>query len=185
MEGFGGRCRWRSRPGQIFRQCYWIWSWMGKYGPVALIGTTYIAGCCRGTCIGMKLSCAKVLIRVSLKFLPVGKYSRSCGYFSTVRHRFDVQSIRDPVPGLVDVGRILNSYLQRILALAQERRFYSRQQMAWKRGEVSTAVAQARSMLFLCYGNINRSALADVMVRAYAKDSGISVASAGFHQRSR
>ena len=36
-------------------------------------------------------------------------------------------------------------------------------------------------MLFLCYGNINRSALADVMVRAYAKDAGISVVSAGFH----
>ena len=37
-------------------------------------------------------------------------------------------------------------------------------------------------MLFICYGNINRSALADVLIRGYAEDSGISVASAGFHQ---
>jgi protein-tyrosine-phosphatase len=36
-------------------------------------------------------------------------------------------------------------------------------------------------VLFLCYGNINRSAVADVMLRPYARDSGISVASAGFH----
>ncbi len=101
--------------------------------------------------------------------------------FFNLRHNFDVQSIRDPLPGLVDVGRIFSSYLQRILALAQERRFFSRQQMAWKRGEVSVAVSRARSMLFLCYGNINRSALADVMISTYAKDAGISVASAGFH----
>jgi protein-tyrosine-phosphatase/predicted ATP-grasp superfamily ATP-dependent carboligase len=102
--------------------------------------------------------------------------------FFNFRHRFDVQSMHDPVPGLVDLGRILGSYLQRILALAQERRFFSRQQMAWQRGEVPAAVSRARSILFLCYGNINRSALADVMVRAYAKDAGIAVASAGFHQ---
>jgi protein-tyrosine-phosphatase len=107
---------------------------------------------------------------------------RELRLFLNLRHRFDVQGIRDPVPGLVDVGRILNAYLQRILALAQERWFFSRQQRAWNRGEVSAAVSRARSILFLCYGNINRSALADVMVRTIAKDVGISVTSAGFHQ---
>jgi protein-tyrosine-phosphatase len=102
--------------------------------------------------------------------------------FFNLGHHFDVQSIRDPVPGLVDMGRIFGSYLQRFLVLAQERRFFSRQQLAWKRGEVAAAVSRAGSMLFLCYGNINRSALADVMIRAYAKDQGIEVTSAGFHQ---
>jgi protein-tyrosine-phosphatase len=102
--------------------------------------------------------------------------------FLNSRHRFDVQSICDPVPGLVDVFRILNSYLQRILVVAQEKRFFSRQQMAWQRGDVYAAVIRARSLLFVCYGNINRSALADVMVSACAKGSPISVASAGFHQ---
>jgi predicted ATP-grasp superfamily ATP-dependent carboligase/protein-tyrosine-phosphatase len=101
--------------------------------------------------------------------------------FLNFRHRFDVQSIFDPVPGLIDVGRISGDYFRRILALSEEVQFRARQKRAWNRGEVSAAISRAESMLFLCYGNINRSALADVMVRAYAEDSGISVISAGFH----
>jgi len=107
---------------------------------------------------------------------------RELGLFFNCRHRFDVQSIRDPVPGLVDVRRIFKSYVQRFHALSQERKFFWRQKRAWKTGEVAAAVSRAGSMLFVCYGNINRSALADAMVRAYAEDSGIAVASAGFHQ---
>jgi protein-tyrosine-phosphatase/predicted ATP-grasp superfamily ATP-dependent carboligase len=99
-------------------------------------------------------------------------------------HRFDVQSLRDPVPGLVDLGRIVITYARRLQAFVQEKRFYAQQRRAWKSGRVAAAVTRARSMLFLCYGNINRSALADVMIRAYAEDSGISVASAGFHEAS-
>jgi len=109
---------------------------------------------------------------------------RELGLFFNFGHRFDVQSLRDPVPGLLDVFRILETYLSRFRALVEEKRFYYLQRRAWKSGEVSAAVFRAKSMLFLCYGNINRSALADVMVRAYAEDSGIAVASAGFHQES-
>ena len=106
---------------------------------------------------------------------------RELGLFLNVRHRFDVQSIRDPLPGLIDIGRIMRSYYDRIKVLYTEIRFSSRQKRAWRNGEVSAAISRARSMLFLCYGNINRSALADVLVRAYAEDSGISISSAGLH----
>lgn len=109
---------------------------------------------------------------------------RELGLFFYPRHRFDVQALRDPVPGLVDIGRILISYSRRLKAYLHDRRFYARQKLAWKSGEVAANILRARSMLFLCYGNINRSALADVMIRAYAEDSGISVASAGFHEDS-
>ena len=102
--------------------------------------------------------------------------------FFSFGHRYDVQCLVDPVPGLVDIGIILKSYLQRLTSLVQERIFYSQQRRAWRRGAVSAAILSARSVLFICYGNINRSALADVLIRAYAEDSGISVASAGFHQ---
>ena len=98
------------------------------------------------------------------------------------RHRFDVQSFRDPLPGLVDIGRLLKGYSRRLLALFTEVSFFARQHRAWKKGEVARNIAQAKSMLLLCYGNINRSALADVMLRGYAQDSGIVVMSAGFHQ---
>ncbi len=106
---------------------------------------------------------------------------RGLADFINFRHSFDVQSVSDPLPGLVDVRRIFDSYVQRIIALSQEKKFYARQKRAWKAGEVATTLAGASSILFLCYGNINRSALADVMLRAYAEDSGISVASGGFH----
>lgn len=111
-----------------------------------------------------------------------GAVIRELGLFLNPRHRFDVQNLRDPVPGLVDIGRIFVSYKQRLQSLTVERRFYLRQKKAWRSGEVAAAISRARSMLFLCYGNINRSALADVMIRAYAEDSGISLASAGFHE---
>ncbi len=96
---------------------------------------------------------------------------KELGLFLNFRHRFDVQSIYDPVPGLVDAGRIIKAYSQRFFVLWEEMNFRRRQKRAWKSGEVSAALSRAESMLFLCYGNINRSALADVMVRAYAEDS--------------
>jgi protein-tyrosine-phosphatase len=111
-----------------------------------------------------------------------GAIFRELGLFFNFGHRYDVQSLRDPLPGLVDVGRLLKGYYHRLAALSNEMLFYARQRRAWKNGEVTNAISRAGSMLFLCYGNINRSALADVMVRAYAEDSGISVISAGFHQ---
>jgi len=97
------------------------------------------------------------------------------------RHRFDVQSLRDPMPGLVDFGRILASYYRRFSGLVGERKFMRRQRRAWRRGEVAAALKSATTVLFLCYGNINRSALADAMLRGYAEDVGVVVRSAGFH----
>lgn len=102
--------------------------------------------------------------------------------FFSLKHRLDVQKLMDPLPGLVDVGRILQSHAGRVSVLLQEKRFLAVQRRAWRTGAVRSAVEQARSILFLCYGNINRSALADALVRAYAEDSGIAVQSAGFHE---
>jgi protein-tyrosine-phosphatase/biotin carboxylase len=108
---------------------------------------------------------------------------RELGLFFNFGHRFDVQSLRDPVPGFLDINRILQAYLQRLGALLAERRFHALQRKAWRSGEVAAAVLRAKGILFICYGNINRSALADAMIRAYAEDSGITVRSAGFHEQ--
>ncbi len=106
---------------------------------------------------------------------------KGLGLFLHPRHRYDVQSLGDPLPGLIDVGQVLKTYHSRALAFFDELKFRRQQRKAWSRGEVAAAISSARSILFLCYGNINRSALADVLVRGYAEDSGIVVASAGFH----
>jgi predicted ATP-grasp superfamily ATP-dependent carboligase len=100
------------------------------------------------------------------------------------KHRFDVQSWRDPVPGLVDVGRVLLNYRRRLASLRSDRRFRAAQVKVWRSGAVEARLSQAHSMLFLCYGNINRSALADLMLRPYAEDSGYTLESAGFHHES-
>ncbi len=106
---------------------------------------------------------------------------RDLGRFFSPRHRLDVQKLADPLPGLVDIGRIVRSYAARAGGIIGERRFHAAQRRAWRRGEVRQAVTSAKNLLFLCYGNINRSALADALVRGYAEDSGIAVQSAGFH----
>ncbi|MCB1843973.1 MAG: ATP-grasp domain-containing protein [Halioglobus sp.] len=96
-------------------------------------------------------------------------------------HRFDVQSLTDPRPGLVDLGRICDRYYQRLRGLLRDKWFLRGQKSAWRRGVVHAAIAEANSMLFLCYGNINRSALADALLSGYAADVGVTVRSAGFH----
>lgn len=107
---------------------------------------------------------------------------RELALFMSPRHRFDVQSLRDPIPGLVDIGIIITSYIHRIATMLGEKSFLWRQKRAWRRGDVARSITSASSILFMCYGNINRSALADVLLRSYAEDSGLSVTSAGFHE---
>lgn len=107
---------------------------------------------------------------------------RELGLLFSLRHYFDVQSLRDPLPGLVDIGEVFVSYFHRLSALAREKWFLWRQRRAWRRGDVSRALANAEQILFVCYGNINRSALAENLIRGYAEDVGVAVVSAGFHQ---
>jgi len=106
---------------------------------------------------------------------------RELGLFLSPRHYFDVQSLRDPIPGLVDIGVIIGSYIRRGTSQASDKLFLRRQKLAWRRGDVARALTQARRILFICYGNINRSALADLLIRNYAEDVGVAVISAGFH----
>lgn len=97
------------------------------------------------------------------------------------RHRFDVQKWRDPLPGLIDLGRIARSYAHRLSGILAERRELRRAHAQWTHGAVARAVSKARCVLFLCYGNINRSAVAE---RYAAKRlNGIThIESAGFHE---
>lgn len=109
--------------------------------------------------------------------------AKSLGQFFSPRHRFDVQSLRDPVPGLVDLGHILATYWRRACAIVQERRLMQRQRSAWQAGHVARALARAEHILFVCYGNINRSVLAERIVLSQA-NAGFTPLSAGFHAHS-
>ncbi len=74
------------------------------------------------------------------------------------RHHFDVQRLSDPLPGLVEIRRLIRHYRVRVSGLVGERLFYINQRLAWRSGEVRERIRQASRILFICYGNINRSA---------------------------
>jgi len=98
----------------------------------------------------------------------------------SLRHRFDVQKWNDPWPGLVDLSRIFRSYAGRLAGQFKERAELSRQRRVWTNGTVAQQLKDSKNLLFLCYGNINRSAVAEVYARRRL-DSSVAVDSAGFH----
>ena len=88
----------------------------------------------------------------------------------------------DPKPGLVDIGRLLTRYWRRVAELSATRLFLLRQKLRWRSGEVRRAYRRAGNVLFVCYGNINRSPLAEALLgRRRGAFAGGWVRSAGFH----
>lgn len=100
------------------------------------------------------------------------------------RHHFDVQTLSDIRPGLVDLKRIISRQWRRFTGALHERRRLAAERLAARPGGAARKqLASAHSVLFLCYGNINRSALA----HAYAQvryPGRFALASAGFHANS-
>jgi predicted ATP-grasp superfamily ATP-dependent carboligase/protein-tyrosine-phosphatase len=97
------------------------------------------------------------------------------------RHHFDIQSFSDPRPGLTDLRRIAVRQWDRIRGALQRRRFLAAQfKDAQAGGDGARILAKARHVLFLCHGNINRSAVAQVYAESrYARR--FDYRSAGFH----
>ena len=87
------------------------------------------------------------------------------------------------MPGLVDLKRILTKQAGRLRNLLEDRSTIRRQLEAWRSGEVAARLGRAKRILFLCYGNINRSALAERYFLKAAPETEVDVVSAGFHQQ--
>ena len=111
---------------------------------------------------------------------------RDWALVASPRHRFDAQSLLDPWPGLVDAGRILRHQARRIGDVLRQR---WQLRAAWQAVRARQVLMRQsgnqapRQVLFLCHGNINRSALA----QAWAlRQDGLQprVVSAGFHPES-
>ncbi len=99
------------------------------------------------------------------------------------RHRFDVQNWRDRAPGWFDFKNSLTLLLARIRERKQKQKML--QEMRDLRGDESALRERLRgvkSVLFLCYGNINRSALAAVdLEQRLPKGATLTIESTGFH----
>jgi predicted ATP-grasp superfamily ATP-dependent carboligase/protein-tyrosine-phosphatase len=99
-------------------------------------------------------------------------------------HRFDVQSIDDVRPGLIDAVRTGRWFAERFSSIAKTRSIALEQKLAQRTGRVKKAIDAAETILFVCYGNINRSILAERSLKHAIGASGptTSIASAGFHK---
>ncbi len=101
----------------------------------------------------------------------------------SLKHYFDTQSFRDPLPGLVEIKRLFGRYWKRLSGIVNEKRFARHHRILWRNGTVGKKLREAKSVLFICYGNINRSALAGVIMRSQLPtDSDKRVLAAGFHR---
>ena len=101
------------------------------------------------------------------------------------RHYFDAQQWRDLKPGLVDAWRIVRAQVERGVQLVAQRRLAHRLHKAWRSGAVARRLGSARQILFLCYGNINRSALAERCFKARLTGMQFACSSAGFHEEEK
>lgn len=99
------------------------------------------------------------------------------------RHHFDTQSLRDPVPGMVEIKCLARSYAIRLREVVTAKRFARRQRRLWRNGTVRQKVRTARTVLFICYGNINRSAAAEILMKTMLPvECATQVQSCGFHR---
>lgn len=99
------------------------------------------------------------------------------------RNRLDVQVLKDPVPGIVDVTRIasqvLDATFSRVLTKSTDPLWAWRQWLGRRRLE--RALGTSRRLLFVCYGNILRSPFAAAYCSTQAEpgDPALEVRSAG------
>ncbi|MCA9321412.1 MAG: ATP-grasp domain-containing protein [Planctomycetes bacterium] len=97
--------------------------------------------------------------------------------------RLDLQSFRDPRPGFVEMGRIVSDLGAKISSRVRRKRLVARAMKERRQTEASAQrLRDARALLFLCHGNINRSALAEHdLRRRLGPVERPSIVSAGFH----
>ena len=101
--------------------------------------------------------------------------------FLSPRHHLDVQAWRDPRPGIMDLREIISTQMKRVSRLFAERRLARRLRDHWLNGEIAARLSNTRQVLFICYGNINRSILAERYFQARVTGMPIACTSAGFH----
>lgn len=116
-----------------------------------------------------------------IRFPPGHRILKDALLCLSPRHRFDVQELRDPKPGLVDIRRIGARYAQRLSEQWRDRSLRRHHSARWREGGVARSLGSAGSVLFVCHGNINRSVLAQRALEQRLQGHPIEVLSAGFH----
>ena len=98
-------------------------------------------------------------------------------------HRFVVQSLVDPVPGAVDLSRAWSDVFGRFSGKLEKSLVTKRMQRERRNARLAERLRGAKNVLFGCYGNINRSVLAERHLTSKLGRDGVTVVSAGFHPK--
>ena len=100
-------------------------------------------------------------------------------------HHIDSFALDDPKPGWFDCLRTGKWLLGMVYEPLQ--RHWHKALFNWhkKYGTVGKSLVKAKHIVFLCYGNINRSVLAEkCLIQQLGQASGFGIRSAGFHPKS-
>jgi predicted ATP-grasp superfamily ATP-dependent carboligase/protein-tyrosine-phosphatase len=100
------------------------------------------------------------------------------------KHYFDAQCFSDLRPGLVDIINIASTYFSRVQGIFIDYRLRRKilKDNHYSLVQPTAKATAAKNVLFVCYGNINRSAVAHVLASNLFSDaSDITFKSTGFH----
>lgn len=98
------------------------------------------------------------------------------------KHYFDAQSLKDLKPGLVDLKQIITSYTERLFGQLREKKLHRTTLQQSQPKKIGQPLKHSKRILFLCYGNINRSAIAHVIAEnMMGEQKDLEFKSAGFH----
>jgi len=101
------------------------------------------------------------------------------------QHRFDSFAYDDPKPFMVDVVDTTIWFYHYTKEFISHRYWQAKFNRQKRQATVLQHIQSASNVLFICYGNINRSVLAEKCLRHYLPDSStLAIHSAGFHPES-
>jgi protein-tyrosine-phosphatase/predicted ATP-grasp superfamily ATP-dependent carboligase len=122
--------------------------------------------------------------------VPLSQVVKEIGNIFMLREGFDIESVSDPIPGLVGWWHLLLKMAGDVQEKIEQRwwMWVGRRLMRrtrQRRVQVGKHLRASRSLLFVCTGNINRSAVAASRMDALARGAGgkLKVASAGLVQK--
>ena len=119
--------------------------------------------------------------------LGFGDLFKELGNVVLLRERYDIESITDPLPMFVswfDIARQLGGAVKsKVSHRRQRKRAESFARKAQRRPDrIRSQIQRSKSFLFLCYGNINRSLVAERAFKKICNDQ-LKCESAGFFER--
>ena len=101
------------------------------------------------------------------------------------KHHFDAFYYQDLKPGFIDLKRTASWLYTFTYDFIQKRTLYKKHLKIKQSNALEQPLEKAQNILFLCYGNINRSAAAECIYTQQSTPARYQVQSAGFHPKDK